>query len=186
MPQSYTDAQRETRTIHADWWCPDQDANGVYKERVTVRYPQIERDSQWITDAVQQESRREQKGKPITGTGREIVLSSTLQGTKNQRMFTLMRMVVEMTNKDGVNVLPPVNASAQQKMDFWRGVPDADMAYIAEQIDTMNEHDVPVLPSDEDEAERAAERGASDPTKTDPQAVAEARFRAVGDERAAG
>jgi hypothetical protein len=186
MPESYTNAPRETRTLHAPWWSEAKDASGQWLERVEVWYPSLERDSQWVNAKISGAS-TVSKAQAATG-------SMTLAGSEKYRMFLLMRMVVALTNRQGVNVLPASNAADQARIAWWQGVPERDTKWLFEQLEALNEPATPTLPEDEDEAARnathnnevisqAAAQGVEPPAallkETDPAALAEQHFRQV-------
>lgn len=167
MPKPINLVQRETVTLHASWWSDERDETGAYKERVTVYAVMTEKDSQWVQANIMASLKVNAKSRGA---------AMNMAGSEQQRVLTMMRMVVGMTDETGASVLPQ-HADFKTLRAFFEAIPDRDLHFIEEELTKLNEPPVEPTQEDIEEAEANAARGLSDPERVDPQAVAERHFR---------
>lgn len=168
MPKPINLHQRETVALHASWWSEERDESGAYKERAVINAVMTEKDAQWIQANIMASLKIDAKSRGAT--------TMNMAGSELQRVLTMMRMVVDLTDETGASVLPR-NADFKTLREFYEAFADRDLAFIADEISKLNEQ--PVTPTEADASEAAANlaRGFTSPERADPQGVAERHFR---------
>lgn len=174
----------ETVDLHAPWWSPETDATGRYLERWVVRSEMTQGDQQAMSSAHETKIKLLTGGRNSKQLGEELVNELVRNQMAFGRLYLLLQMTVEVTDETG----KPYHVTRE----FISSLPSRDTEWVNEQMDALYtaEEVVPVLPEDEQRAERvreAAEDGANvDPVEMDGRGVAAKRFRGTREARASG